>query len=148
MTASCATMRHMPLWHLIEHSTQKNWETLFMPTTCSMICRNAQSSQPGDRRFLSGADLRCCDRDVIRSCTLLCMPPLRVRRRPSEKLAFAPGFELQVSQPTTTHATACYWITNLARTSHHRSLFSMTRLNLGQRYEVLTRACAPGRSGN
>jgi hypothetical protein len=64
---------------------------------------------------------------------------------PSEKLAFAPGFELQVPQPTTARAAACYWITNRVRTSHRRSLFSMTRPNLGQGHGVLTLACAPSR---
>jgi hypothetical protein len=121
-------------------STQ-NWGTFVMPTTCLMICRNAQSSRLCHRLFLSEADLRCCGRDVIQSCTLLCLPPLRVRRRPSEKLAFASGFELHVPQPTITRVAAC-------RVSRRLSLFSMTRPNLGQRHDVLTLACAPRRSGN
>jgi hypothetical protein len=111
----------------------QNWGTFVMPTTRSMICRNTQSSQHSHRLFLSEADRRCCDRDVILRCTLLCLPPLRVRRCPFEKLAFAPGFELQVPQPTITRATACYWTRIRARTSHRRSLFYVTRPKLGQR---------------
>jgi hypothetical protein len=38
-----------------------------MPTTYSMICRNALSSQPRYRLFLSGVDLPSCDRDMIMS---------------------------------------------------------------------------------
>jgi hypothetical protein len=60
----------------------QNQGTFAMPTTRSAICRNAQSSRPYHHLFLSEASLRCCDRDVLHSCTLLCLPLQHVRRRP------------------------------------------------------------------